>query len=174
MNYNVLNTIIMKRVKIKHLFLLLLLVISKSVYPQYKITLSTDTTTTDLAFYRFKGDFIINDKIGFGTYNIFYITPIDTVEMDSWLYTTTFGENKENIKSITFTLITCKEHDNYRFGDRKVGDSLELKVKTPDGAWFLYGCFHDDNARQYLTLPCGCERSVPLYIIKTQVLVIDE
>lgn len=163
----------MRRTTLEYFFIIVFLVLSKNTISQPLFSLSSDTMG-DIEMVRLGGKFIINDKIGLGTYTIFQIVPIDTVEMDPWMYSIAFGNNPETIKKYTFSLITCKEHDVDFNNDFIVGDTLDIKARTPDGSWFLYGCFHDENARQPLTLPCGCKRSVPLYIIKTQLLIIDQ
>lgn len=158
----------------KHIILtFLLLLLSKNVFPQPDFTLSTHKTTGNTVFVRFEGIFSVDEKIGFGTYNIYKIRPVDTVDMDSWLYSILFGDNKENIKNHTFTLITCKDHEADSFRDIVKGDTVKMKVKTPEGMWVLYGCFYDENSRENITLPCGCERSVPFYMIETQLLISD-
>ena len=165
----------MAQAPIKHfLFTFLLVLLSNCVFSQHDFTFVTSSSTANTVPVRFKGVFFIDEKISYGTYNIFQIRPLDTVEMHSWLYSVLFGDNKEDIKTCTFTLITCKDHEPDFFKVLKKGDTLKLKVKTPDYGWILYGCFYDDKARQQLTLPCGCKRSIPFDIIETQVLVVDE
>ncbi len=156
---------------IKNIILFSFVFLFNTVFAQHNIAISVEPSLEDSLFVRFKGTFIVKDKIGFGTYYVLQIKPFETLEMSPSL-SNLFSE--KGVMEYTFTFITCKEHDELSFKDCKIGDTLDLKVKTPNGMWFLYGCFHDDDARQKITLPCKCERSVPFYIIETQALVIDE
>ena len=135
---------------IKNIILFSFVFLFNTVFAQHNIAISVEPSLEDSLFVRFKGTFIVKDKIGFGTYYVLQIKPFETLEMIPSL------SNLFSEKGV------------------KIGDTLDLKVKTPNGMWFLYGCFHDDDARQKITLPCKCERSVPFYIIETQALVIDE
>lgn len=150
---------------------MMLVMLSNDIFSQNTITLSTKSETGEETKICFKSNFLINDHIRFGTYDIYQISPMNFNDSSLAII---FKGKDHCINQYTFTLVSCREHEEVKIRNNKIGDTIELNVRTPDNAWYNYGCFEDENARQSFTLPCGCKRSIPISIIKTQLLIFNE
>ena len=150
---------------------MMLVLLSNDIFSQNMITLSTKTETGEEIKICFKGKFLINDHVRFGTYDIYQISP---TELEDSSLAIIFKGREQCINQYTFTLVSCREHEEVKNKNYKIGDTIECNVRTPDNAWCNYGCFDDENARQTFTLPCGCKRSIPISIIQTQLLIFNE
>ena len=160
--------------KIAHLVLFLLLnTISINLFSQHQLSISAKSLTGTTSYIHFKGVFVISDKFDFDDFIIFQIKAIDSIQMDSSI-TFIFGDKADDVKKYTFSLINCKEHNNNSLTNAKQGDSLSLNVHTPFGFWYDYGCDSDNNVMNTLRLACGCKIIIPVSIIKTQLLFLNQ